>query len=1446
MQNPPSCATADPSELTIHFFTIVLNGQPFIRYHIDVFQALNVRWHWHVVEGVAALQHDTAWSLALGGRITSDMHCNGFSKDGTTEYLDSLAQRYPGQITLYRKPSGQFWDGKREMVNAPLTNISEECLLWQIDADELWTATQICKARQMFVNAPERNAAYYWCHFFVGERLVVSSHNCYSQNPGSEWSRTWRYRPGQIWATHEPPKLTEVAGQADCPFLHHETEAEGLVFQHYAYATLEQLQFKRDYYGYQDAVEGWMRLQVQSSYPVALANFFSWVQDGTMIDTVEARGVVPLMHRQWTAQAQPRRARFIVDGVFFQYQSSGIARYWRSVLEEWVTSGFAQQIILIDRAGTAPDIEGIARHPMPAYVPGMAAIDRPQLQRVCDEYQAELFISTYFTTPLITPAAVIVYDMIPEVLQWDLNIPMWQEKREAIRKASTLIAISKNTTEDLARFFPQVDRRTIALALGGVTSSLKPATADQVADFRTRHRLQRPYFLVIGAADPYKNAGLFLAAFARLPNYQEIDILFTGTSARLQPVLQGNLPPGIRYHILQLSEVDLCSAYTGALALVYPSRYEGFGLPILEAMACGCPVITCPTASIPEVAGEAALYVNPDDVGGLVDALQQVQNKAVRQRLIEAGSKRVSQFLWSNTARTIAAVMVETAQKSVASDELLLQIRHSLEQGDLLAAATACYLLLESRPTEVEALYQYALILEKLGLTRAPLRLLEQAVYLRPDHLAARNLLEQKQRELGESRPLPPLPVLDLERTFQMAQEYLRNSQPQSARSLCEQLLAQTPDVGEVMRCLGNALIQLGEWQTAVDHLQRAAERLPVTPGLLFELGIAQLNSEAYAAALKTFRTLLTLQPDLADVHYNLGTTLRRLGQFEEASLAYKQALQRKPDWAAAHFFHASVLEALGRPVEAMIGYRTACILEEKPEAHYRLGLLLQTQNRLSEAVESFKCALRLQPDWIEALTALGELLVEGKKLPEGIAALTSYRIPRSDFSGEDSLLELLNQNPAKVVTYYRSIGRVPLTLYAALFTLLGLHHLEDLSPEEVYQAHRQWGDSLLVQTAQQRFVHTPRTNNGRPLRIGYLSQDFRNRSVNFFLEPILTHHCRADFQIFCYSALLASPDAVTRRFQALVDGWRDIQALSDLEAAQLIYDDQIDLLVDLTGHTGYNRLAILAYKPAPVQINYLGYPDTSGLQTVDFRITDTWADPPGTVEHLYTETLLRLPQGFLCYQPSPDAPPVLPLPARTSGRITFGCFNDKSKLTKDAFALWASILRSVPNADLLLKSQNLGDEYISAIRKIFTKEGIEPTRLKISGGVASYAEHLNCYGLIDIALDPFPYNGTTTTCESLWMGVPVITLSGRTHVSRVGVSLLNAVGLSDFIAPSVEAYRALAVELAGDLERLEGLRASLRERLAASFLLNASGFTSQLESLYRQVWQQWQQVGKN
>lgn len=682
--------------LPIHFFTIVLNGEPFIRYHIEIFKQLPFKWHWHIVEGVADLKHDTSWSLRLGGRIPDELHQNGRSIDGTTEYIDELAKMYPDYVTVYRQPEGVFWQGKREMVNEPLFNMNEECLLWQVDVDEFWTTEQISTARQMFIDCPAKTAAFYWSWFFVGKNLVVSTRNCYSQNPGQDWLRTWRYKPGAVWVAHEPPTLVEPLPNGEWsnvaavnPFLHAETEAKGLVFQHFAYAIEKQLQFKEQYYGYQNAVAQWMALQQQSKFPVVLRDYLSWVGDDTLVNTAESCGIVAIAQieagsnscqflsseelQRKTLEIEKLYPRIMVDGVFFQLYQTGIARVWSSLLEEWSKTGFCKHILVLDRDGTAPKIPGIRYLSIPSYDYNRTDADREMLQQICDREGADLFVSTYYTTPISTPSAFIAYDMVPEAIGADLNQPMWREKHYGIRHASAYIAISENTAQDLVKFCPDISKESITVAPCGVSSTFSPANPQEVERFKIQYGISKPYFLLVGGRKGNKNAIFFFKAFSELCSRQGFEIVCVGGDPQLEAEFRAYTSGNI-VHVLHLNDDELKVAYSGAVALVYPSQYEGFGLPVLEAMTCKCPVIACPIASIPEVAGEAALYVNDGDINGLVNALCEVQKSDVRNSLIAAGIEQAKKFSWSKMAKVVSLAMMQASLAQIEASLVDLRL----------------------------------------------------------------------------------------------------------------------------------------------------------------------------------------------------------------------------------------------------------------------------------------------------------------------------------------------------------------------------------------------------------------------------------------------------------------------------------------------------------------------------------------------------------------------------------------------------------------------------------------------------------------------------------------------------------------------------------------------------------------------------------------------------
>lgn len=528
-----------------------------------------------------------------------------------------------------------------------------------------------------------------------------------------------------------------------------------------------------------------------------------------------------------------------------------------------------------------------------------------------------------------------------------------------------------------------------------------------------------------------------------------------------------------------------------------------------------------------------------------------------------------------------------------------------------------------------------------------------------------------------------------------------------------------------------------------------------------------------HAAAVDFYRESLDLQRQDPRIWCNFGAELDAIGQTEEAELAYRCALELDPALA---------------------------------QVWYNLGRLLQEGGRAAESESCYRAAAALvdagadRPLWQLIFNNWG-LLLYNQGRPE--EALALYRQALAADAGATDLASNL------------------------LFTL---NSVPGLDPCEVRDAHAAWGRMH----AQTEFAHA-RPAAGEPIRLGYVSADFCSHALAPFIEPVLRRHDRSQFRVFCYDNG-RNHDAVTQRMQASADVWRDIQTYRDDTAAQLIHTDRIDILVDVSGHTSGNRLLLFARKPAPLQLSYLGYLNTTGMAAIDYRITDACADPAGLSDQAHTERLLRLPQTLWCYEPPADAPPVCAPPALQRGHVTFASFNHIAKLNRRVLELWASVLREVPGSRLLVMA--VPDE-AAAARIRGALAGIDPGRVSTLGRLGR-ADYWRQFAGVDIALDPFPYNGGATTCDTLWMGVPVVTLAGDYGFSRSGATILANTGMHQLIAHSADEYLGRARALAGDLEGLRRLRLSLRERMLASPLLDAPAYTRALEAGYQQVWRQW------
>ncbi|HXI99713.1 MAG TPA: tetratricopeptide repeat protein, partial [Micropepsaceae bacterium] len=550
----------------------------------------------------------------------------------------------------------------------------------------------------------------------------------------------------------------------------------------------------------------------------------------------------------------------------------------------------------------------------------------------------------------------------------------------------------------------------------------------------------------------------------------------------------------------------------------------------------------------------------------------------------------------------------------------------------------------------------------------------------------------------------------------------------------------------------------------------------------------------------------IALKPGYAEAFYNRGVALQELKCPDEAVASYNQAIALKPGYVEAFNNRAVALRDVMRWDEALASCSQAIAL--KPgyaEAFNNRGTVLEGMDRLDEALASYDEAIRLKPDYADAIGNRGTVLKDQAHLDEALAAFRTA----------------LDLDPSNAGIHSN--------------LLFNLHYREPYEPQAIFAEHRNWAGRHA--SPQRLALAGIDRDPDKRLRIGYVSADLRTHSVSFFLEPLLAARDRGAFDVICYANSLTA-DTTTARLQALAEGWRHIGNLDDEQAAAVVQADAIDILVDLSGHTPGNRLTLFSRKPAPIQVTYLGYPDTSGVDAIDYRFTDEWADPPGRTEQFHTEKLVRLPQGFLCYLPPASCPPVSPLPMLQEGHVTFGSFNNLAKVSPTIVGHWAAILAAIPGSRLLLKSKALaGNGAREHLRQQFRTHGIDAERVELIGWTLDRDDHMNLYGKMDIALETFPYHGTTTSCDALWMGVPVITLAGPVHVSRVGVSLLHAVGLDEMIAETPADYLLKAVNLAGDAVRLGALRSTLRERMRASPLTDARRIAGSVEDAYRQMW---------
>ena len=659
------------------------------------------------------------------------------------------------------------------------------------------------------------------------------------------------------------------------------------------------------------------------------------------------------------------------------------------------------------------------------------------------------------------------------------------------------------------------------------------------------------------------------------------------------------------------------------------------------------------------------------------------------------------------------------------------------------------------------------------------------------------------------------------------------------------QLLAREPDFAPAHFELGLISIHLEQLEPAIESLSNAVKIDAQQANYHNILGIAYSQNRNLDAGASCFQRAIELDPNNPMIHNNLGNNFKDCGMFTDAAVCYQQAISLNPKYVRGHVNLAHMLRQQAQHPAAIDAYRRAQSLgDESLETLFGLATSLYYVAFYEEAANLFKQVVASEPEYPNAYQFLGVTL---SRLGEYEEAIDYYHkaieldpksaIPHISLG---NALQAQADIDGTILEFRQALALQPDHSMAHSNLLLAMNYLHDVPQATLFKEALQFASQQAPDAARDSSSFGNSRNTDRILKIGYVSADFRSHSVAHFTRKLIGAHDRSRFEVFCY-ANVQNPDAITQSFQAQTDHWLSIVSMENDEIADRIEADEIDILIDLSGHTADNRLLVFARRAAPIQVNWLGYPNTTGIKQMDYRLTDAVADPEGDADAWHSEKLVRLPNGFLCYQTAENHPEVSPPPCIDKGHVTFGSFNNLAKTTPEVIRVWSKILTRSPDSRLLIKSHSLADEKTrTPLLQKFQEHGIVPERLELIGSIKGRDSHLAAYSRVDIGLDPFPYNGTTTTFEAIWMGVPIISLRGDRHAGRVGASILHHAGLPELIAESEDEYVERAVALAADKQKISDYRQRLRPQLNESALMDTAGFTRSLEDAYRAMWNSW------
>lgn len=723
--------------------------------------------------------------------------------------------------------------------------------------------------------------------------------------------------------------------------------------------------------------------------------------------------------------------------------------------------------------------------------------------------------------------------------------------------------------------------------------------------------------------------------------------------------------------------------------------------------------------------------------------------------------------------------------------------------------------ILAANPDDAEANHLLGLIAHQMGNGEVAVNLIGKAIRLTPKSALYHSNMGAVLKELGRN---------------------------EAAIASYEVALKIEPGAAHTHANLGVAQLALGDIAAAEASQRRALELEPGNVEAHNNLGLVLAERGDVAAAEAEFEAAVVLRPGYVNGLHNLGSAQKALGQSEAAAASFRAAIAAAPRHAGAHYGLGGCLIAMGEPGQAVAHLRTAISISPTGAAYRNLGRALYEIGQAKEAAEAFRAALAADPKDTVSRWGLGNALL----------GLNEYR--EAEINYRAALEQMPDNNVTRKGLAAALVGRGAITEARAVYKAIleaDPDHLDALggmqftgnyiaegAPLETLAGARRFGE-VAARGVEIASAHANDKDPKRKLRIGLVSGDLFHHSVSRFLESALREIDQSQYELFAYSNSYKI-DQVTLRLMETIGNWTSAASKDDAQLAASIVDDRIDILVDLSGHTGANRLSAFARKPAPVQVSWLGYSGTTGLDAMDYVLADRWVIPEGE-ENQYSETPWRLPDSYLCFTPVRFKVDTAPTPALKNGFVTFGSFNNAGKIGARTVGCWAEVLKAVPDSRLLLKSNGLGDAgLVQSVKDRFAAHGIPSDRLDLRGALFVVAEHLGTYNEVDIGLDPFPYAGTTTTAEALWMAVPVLTLKGDRFIAHVGESILHTVGLDDWIADGTEDYVARAARFAADIPALDALRSGLRDRFVASPLCDAPRFARNLEDAFRGMWKIW------